>query len=143
MEARRGPTGPEGSLQRAPAGYLVVVLHVLQVALLTDEQVQILLPVCMHGLHVSLPERVGHARRVPGALGEACGIPNQSGGERSPAPAYVWLPRGGRLFPMAGRGEGGVSRSRAGLIHRCLGCTGHEAQEGLCLPKVVLLKELS
>lgn len=42
---------------RPRPGYLVVVFHVLQVALLTDEQVQILLPISMHGLHVSLPEK--------------------------------------------------------------------------------------
>ena len=62
--------GPECSHQWGPGAgrYLVVVFHVLQVALLADEQVQILLPVCMHGLHVSLPGEggAGHCWQVPG-----------------------------------------------------------------------------
>lgn len=45
--------------------YLVVVLHELQVALLTNEQVQVLLPVCMHSLHVCLPGRGGASHHTP------------------------------------------------------------------------------
>lgn len=62
--------GPEHSRETAAlvwglpgAGrYLVVVLHVLEVALLADEQVQVLLPVCVHGLHVRLPGKGGAGR---------------------------------------------------------------------------------
>lgn len=50
----------------------MVVFHVLQVALLTDEQVQVLLPLRVHGLHVCLPEeRPVTAAQVPGRPGEA------------------------------------------------------------------------
>lgn len=55
-----------GSSKPLPPGlrYLVEVLHELQVALLTDQQVQVLLPVSVHGLDVSLQHRSGRGMSV-------------------------------------------------------------------------------
>lgn len=36
---------------------LVIVIHVLEVVLFTDEQVEVFLPVRMHGIHVCLKTR--------------------------------------------------------------------------------------
>lgn len=35
----------------------VIIIHVLEVVLLTDEQVEVFLPVCMYGIHVCLKTR--------------------------------------------------------------------------------------
>ena len=60
-EPTREPSGRWVLPPGGPAGrHLVVVFHVLQVALLTDEQVQVFLPICVDGLHVSLPGERGH-----------------------------------------------------------------------------------
>lgn len=125
----------------------MVVFHVLQVALLTDEQVQILLPICMHGLHVSLPEKGGCHCWV-GARGTGRGLwdsrPERAGGEG------IWhlhgcgSHRGSQLLPRGGkrRERGQVTEPSRAALHRCLGCTVHKAQEGMRLPKVVLLKNV-
>lgn len=55
--------------------YLVEILHELQVALLADQQVQVLLPVSVHSLDVSLQHRVGGGhQRDPRGRGEP-GVP--------------------------------------------------------------------
>lgn len=76
--------GAVGTLSRAwsQAGtYLVVVFHVFQMALLTDEQVQVLLPLCVHGLHVCLPGRGETRRCSPGAWAGRRGTERKPCGE--------------------------------------------------------------
>lgn len=96
--------------------YLVVVLHVLEVTLLTDEQVQVLLPICVHGLHVRLPREGGDG----GGVGRCPGYKGRNGRtldqrmvgdgaspwmwppQRHPASSRVWEERGDMVRSQAG-----------------------------------------
>lgn len=79
----------------------MVVFHVFQVTLLTDEQVQVLLPICVHSLHVRLPRqggwgggrsllgRVLDQRRVGKGASPWMWLP-----QRHPASSWAWEERG-------------------------------------------------
>lgn len=133
-----GGTGHEGAKQTLSAPtkglragrYLVVVFHVLQVALLTDEQVQVLLPICMHGLHVSLPGGKGQtdAGHVPGSPREDGSIPDQKRVEER----GIWHLHGCGSQPALSqgweeeRGECVEETSRAAMY----GCSGRALYKG-------------
>lgn len=75
-----------------------------------------------------MPGALGFQTREWGGGGEDIGHLHRCGSHRG----SQLLPRGAK------RREGARHGAEQGSMHRCPGCTVPKAQEGLCLPKVVL-----
>jgi hypothetical protein len=104
----------------------VVVLHVLQMTLLTDQQVQVLLPVCVHSLHVRLPGKGVAGHCWPGAWdmeGRTGAIPAWGRGQGKDAGGILpgCSSRGGsQLLLRVGGQRGHVEESRRfGMCRLC------------------------